>query len=138
MTPEKKARLEAAGFTVGTAAEFLGLTPEEEQYVEFRVALSRAVRERRIAANITQDALAAKIGSSQSRIAKVEKGDPAVSTDLLLKALFATGATVTDALRGHNGVSGHAPARTRGRRKSLAAGHPALLHTRRHKPLIPA
>lgn len=98
MTPEKKARLEAAGFTVGTAAQFLGLTPEEEQYVEYRAALCKEVRARRVAANITQEDLAAKIGSSQSRIAKAEKGDPSVSTDLLLKALFATGATASDAL----------------------------------------
>ena len=99
MTPEKKARLEAAGFTVGTVTEFLGLSPEEEQYVEYRLALSKAVRERRIAANVTQDDLAVKIGSSQSRIAKAEKGDASVSTDLMLKALFATGGTASDALR---------------------------------------
>ena len=116
MTPEKKARLEAAGFTVGTAAQFLELSPEEEQYVEYRVALSREVRARRVAGNITQEDLAAKIGSSQSRIAKAEKGDPSVSTDLLLKALFATGAKVGDVIVVHS--DGEQTSRLRKARKT--------------------
>ncbi len=41
---------------------------------------------------MTQTVLAEKIGSSQSRIARTEKGDPQVSLDLLIRALFATGA----------------------------------------------
>ena len=34
MTEEKKKRLEAAGFQVGTVAEFLNLTPEEKEKIE--------------------------------------------------------------------------------------------------------
>ncbi len=33
------------------------------------------------------------IGSSQSRVAKMEAGDPSVSVDLLLKALMMLGVT---------------------------------------------
>jgi hypothetical protein len=47
MDAAKQARLEAAGFRVGMVAEFLGLTPEEEALVEVRVALARALKERR-------------------------------------------------------------------------------------------
>ncbi len=42
---------------------------------------------------MTQIELANAIGSSQSRVAKMETGDPAVSVDLLLKALMAVGMT---------------------------------------------
>ncbi len=45
MDKEKKARLEAHGWRVGTTEEFLGLTPEEAAYVELRLKLSDAVRE---------------------------------------------------------------------------------------------
>jgi predicted transcriptional regulator len=35
----------------------------------------------------------AKMGSSQSRIAKIESGDPSVSLDLIVRALLTSGAT---------------------------------------------
>jgi hypothetical protein len=41
-------------------------------------------------------ALAKKLKSSQSRVAKMEAADPSVSLDLLLRAYFATGATKGD------------------------------------------
>jgi transcriptional regulator with XRE-family HTH domain len=37
--------------------------------------------------------LAAKLQSSQSRIAKMEAGDPSVSLDLLIRSLISLGAT---------------------------------------------
>ena len=33
------------------------------------------------------------MGSSQSRIAKIESGDPSVSLDLIIRALLTSGAT---------------------------------------------
>jgi transcriptional regulator with XRE-family HTH domain len=36
------------------------------------------------------------IGSSQSRVAKMEAGDPSVSVDLLIRALLALGARLFD------------------------------------------
>ena len=41
MDEEKKKRLEAKGWKVGTVAEFLELTPEEAMLVEIKLALSR-------------------------------------------------------------------------------------------------
>lgn len=93
MDAKKRKRLEAAGFAVGSAAEFLDLTPEDTALVEMRLALSRALRERRTDAGLTQSALARRIGSSQSRVAKMEAGDPSVSLELLIRALLAAGAS---------------------------------------------
>ena len=92
MKPEKQARLEAAGFKVSTVEEFLGLTAEESALIDVRIALSAAIKQKREAQPLSQAALAKRIHSSQSRVAKMEAGDPSVSTDLLLKALFAAGA----------------------------------------------
>jgi len=40
MDTSKREYLEQAGFRVGTVAEFLGLTPEENELVEIKVALT--------------------------------------------------------------------------------------------------
>ncbi len=85
-------RLERAGWMVGSARDFLDLSPEEEALVEIRLALGDEVRASRRRANLTQLALARRIGSSQSRIAKIEIGDTTVSLDLQLRALLAIGA----------------------------------------------
>jgi len=92
----KRARLEAHGWRVGSAAEFLELTPGEAAFVETKLALSRCVRTRRIAQNVSQVALAKRLKSSQSRVAKMEAADATVSVDLLLRALFALGAKRRD------------------------------------------
>jgi predicted XRE-type DNA-binding protein len=96
MDKEKKARLEARGWRVGTAEEFLGLTPEEAAYVELRLKLSDAVREFRKKRHLTQIQLAELLESSQSRVAKVEAADESVSLDLLIRSLLALGATHQD------------------------------------------
>ena len=93
MDARKRKRLEAAGWRVGSAAEFLELSAEEAALVEMRLAVSDALRGRRQDAGLTQGALARRLKSSQSRVAKMEAGDPSVSLDLLLRAYFATGAT---------------------------------------------
>ena len=93
MDAKKRKRLEAAGWTVGDATEFLKLTPEEAALVEMRLALSRTLRERRQAAGLTQMALVKQLGSSQSRVAKLEGGDESVSLELLIRALLSVGAS---------------------------------------------
>ncbi len=80
------------GWTDGTVAEFLDLTPEESPLIEMKLALSRHLKKRR-AASLTQSELAQKLQSSQSRIAKAENGHPSVSLELLVRAILATGAT---------------------------------------------
>jgi hypothetical protein len=96
MKSTKRARLEAHGWRVGSAAEFLELTPEESAFVETKLALSRCVRSRRTAQNVSQAVLAKRLKSSQSRVAKMEAADATVSVDLLLRALFALGAKRRD------------------------------------------
>ena len=99
MHPAKKKRLAAAGWQTGTVADFLELSPEELALIETRIAVSSGIRDRRQATGLTQAALAKKLRSSQSRVAKMESGDSSVSLDLLLRAYFATGATRRDLAR---------------------------------------
>jgi DNA-binding XRE family transcriptional regulator len=91
----KKERLESQGWRVGTVAEFLELTPEENALIEIKLALSRSLKARRQKV-MTQTELANKIHSSQPRIAKAENGDGSVSIELLIRAMLATGATIQE------------------------------------------
>jgi DNA-binding XRE family transcriptional regulator len=94
--PEKRKRLEARGWRVGSAADFLDLSAEEAALVELRLRLSASLRARRSALGLTQVELARQLGSSQSRVAKIEAGDPSVSLDLLLRSLVSLGAKPGD------------------------------------------
>lgn len=91
MDKAKKAKLARKGWKAGSAAEFLGLSTEEIAYVELKLALSEKLKEKRTLSKMTQAELARITRSSQSRIAKMEAGDPTVSIDLLVKSLFALG-----------------------------------------------
>jgi len=93
MEKRNKRQLKAKGYRIGDAKDFLGLSPEESAYIEMKLALSQALAQKRKQRRLTQLELARKLNSSQSRIAKMEKGDPTVSVDLLVKALLAMGAT---------------------------------------------
>lgn len=93
MHKKKKKALESKGYKIGSAEELLGLSKEEAEYIELKLTLSQALVKRRKQKNLTQNQLAKILKSSQSRIAKMEKGDPAVSLDLLVKSLLAMGAT---------------------------------------------
>ena len=92
----KRQKLEAAGWKVGTVAELLELTPEEEAIVEIRVALSKSLKRMRQQEQLSQQKLAEKTNSSQSRVAKMEAADRSVSIDLLIKSLLSLGATRED------------------------------------------
>ena len=96
MKNSKRTRLQARGWRVGSAADFLGLSAEEAAFVETKLALSQSLRKRRTAQNISQTALAKRLKSSQSRVAKMEAADATVSIDLLLRGLFALGAKPRD------------------------------------------
>ena len=93
MKRSKKERLEAAGWRIGTAADFLGLTKEEELLIEMKLGLAASLRKRRAAKRLSQTQLAKRLGSSQSRVAKMEAADASVSIDLLVRALLELGAT---------------------------------------------
>ena len=92
MHASRRKKLEATGYRVGNAAEFLGLSPEEAALIDMKVKLSIQLVELRKKGRISQTALANMIGSSQSRVAKMEACDPSVSMDLMFKAAFALGA----------------------------------------------
>lgn len=91
MDKRKKKKLAKKGWKVGSVAEFLDLSAEESAYIEMKLALSEKLRERRRRKKLTQAELAKAIESSQSRVAKMEAGDPTVSIDLLVKSLLALG-----------------------------------------------
>ncbi len=99
MKKAKRERLTAAGWRVGSADEFLGLSTEETAFLDLKMALSAALREQRQARKMTQVALAKRLNSSQSRVAKMEAGDPSVSLDLLVRSLLAVGARPTTIAR---------------------------------------
>lgn len=103
MRTAKQKRLEKAGWRVGDAADFLGLDDVESRLLDIKVALSQLLRATRTGSRLTQFELAAKIGSSQSRVAKLEAGDPTVSVDLLVRSLIAAGAKATDLAKAVSG-----------------------------------
>lgn len=92
----KRQRLEAAGWRVGNAEDFLGLSPEEVAFIEMKLSLSKRLRELRLSQKLSQESLANRINSSQSRVAKMETSDPSVSLDLIVRTLLAMGATRED------------------------------------------
>jgi DNA-binding XRE family transcriptional regulator len=96
MNDKKKKQLEAHGWRVGSVDEFLGLSKEEVAYIELKLALSEHLKKRRKQMKLTQVELATRLKSSQSRVAKIEAGDPSVSLDLLVRSLLALGTSQTD------------------------------------------
>lgn len=96
MREDKKKRLEAKGWKVASTAEFLNLSPEDDAFIEIRLRLAAGLKKRRLRHRVTQIELAKSVKSSQSRIAKMETGDPTVSIDLLVRTLLALGATKRD------------------------------------------
>ncbi len=96
MKNEKRFRLERAGWVVGDATQFLNLDPREVQFLELKLALAGGVRQLRESHGLSQAALARQIGSSQSRVAKMEAADGSVTLDLMVRSLLVIGATPGD------------------------------------------
>ncbi|MBW4646639.1 MAG: helix-turn-helix domain-containing protein [Goleter apudmare HA4340-LM2] len=92
----KRQRLEAVGWRVGDAADFLELSPEEVALIEMKLSLSRYLKELRLKNQLSQATLAKRIHSSQSRVAKMEAGDSSVSLDLIIRTILAVGGTRED------------------------------------------
>jgi ribosome-binding protein aMBF1 (putative translation factor) len=99
MKKTKKARLESQGWKIGSVSEFLNLSPEETAYLEMKLALSKTLQDRRRRKGLTQLQLARMLRSSQSRVAKMEAGDPSVSLDLLVRSLLVLGTPKKSVLR---------------------------------------
>lgn len=77
------------GWSEGTVAEFLQLTPEEEAIVEMRVRISRAVREKRDKLGISQRELAKRMGTKQPHVSEIENGVATLET--MIRAYLALG-----------------------------------------------
>ena len=92
----KRVRLKAAGWVVGSVKEFLGLPEADAVLIEMKLALSQSLRDRRKKQGLSQVQLAERLQSSQSRVAKIEAGDPSVSMDLLVSSLLILGASSAD------------------------------------------
>ena len=99
MDKKKLLKLQKHSWKSGDAADFLGLSKEEATYVELKVSLARYLQKKRQARRLTQDGLARLIHSSQSRVAKMEKSEPTVSIDLMVRSLLALGVSKAELRR---------------------------------------
>jgi ribosome-binding protein aMBF1 (putative translation factor) len=93
MLQSKRKKLEAKGWKLGSTTELLGLSREEARFIELRLKLAEGLKARRQASGMSQVNLAKALKSSQSRVAKMEAGDPTVSIDLLVKSILMLGAS---------------------------------------------
>ena len=93
MNKTRLQKLQAAGWKVSDTRDFLKLSEEEAMLVELKLSLTSALKQARAKRRLSQVDLAQRMGSSQSRVAKIEAGDPAISLDLIVRALFAAGVT---------------------------------------------
>jgi hypothetical protein len=96
MKQAKRRRLERAGWRVADTATFLGLTVTERRFIDLKLALATGLRQLRERRGFTQAALARHLGSSQSRIAKLEAADSSVSVDFMIRSLISVGAGPAD------------------------------------------
>ena len=96
MDKATKKKLAAAGWQTGDAQDFLGLTQAEAAFIDLKLALAADLRSRRLEKHLNQTQVAKLIGSSQSRVAKMEAADPSVSVDLLIRSLLKLGAERKD------------------------------------------
>jgi hypothetical protein len=96
MNSAKKRKLESNGWRIGSTQEFLGLSERESAYIELKLKLGENLKKIRLKKNLTQIDLAKLLRSNQSRVAKMEAGDPSVSIDLLIKSLLALGTSHQD------------------------------------------
>jgi len=96
MDRRKEQHLQSAGWKIGNATQFLRLNDEDAALIELKLGLANAVREERRRRRMTQQQLGKLLGSSQSRVAKMEAADPSVSIDLMVRSLLRMGASRKD------------------------------------------
>ena len=125
MNAKKKRRLQAAGFKTGTVQDFLGLTDHETQLIEMKVGLALALKKRRKRKKLTQKDLAEIMGSDQSRVARVEKGEGTL--DLIVGALLKAGATPTQIGRALAGTKTEQLGQTSRKSKKRGSGQATYL-----------
>lgn len=99
MRAGKRIKLEALGWKLGDTADFLQLSSAESTVIEFKVNLARTMKELRKDQDISQQSLAKLMGSSQSRVAKMEACDSSVSMDMMVKSMAVLGASSLDIVK---------------------------------------
>lgn len=136
MNETKRKRLVEAGYHATTVADFLGLSTEQNELIEIRLALTSALKKQRGKSSLSQSRLAEKIGSSQSRVAKMEAGDPHVSLDLMIRALLAAGMTRGEIAETICGTEGASPGRGTLTPPNGSAAEPPARRTRASKQTV--
>jgi len=96
MDKADKRALEAKGWKTGDARDFLGLSDAEAAFIDMKLALAADLRARRLERHLNQTQVARILGSSQSRVAKMEAADSSVTVDLLIRSLLKLGAERRD------------------------------------------
>ena len=94
MDATKRKALEAAGWQVGDAAAFLGMSDAERQLLDTRVELALAIRRQRQARHLSQKQLGAILKTSQPRVTKIERAASDVSMDQLVRAFTGAGGKI--------------------------------------------
>jgi predicted XRE-type DNA-binding protein len=94
MDATKRKALEAAGWKVGDAADFLEMSEDERQLLDTRVQLALAIRRQRESLQMSQKQLGERLKTSQPRVAKIERAASDVSLDQLVRALTAVGGRI--------------------------------------------
>jgi ribosome-binding protein aMBF1 (putative translation factor) len=105
MAARRLKQLRKTGWKIGSTRESLGLSDEVARLVELELSLIDPVKEARRKRGLSQVDLAQRIGSSESRVAEIEAGDPSVSFDLIICALFAVGAGARELRRAGSGTA---------------------------------
>lgn len=93
MKQTKQDKLRKVGYRVIGTQEFLGLSDMEMELIDLKIALIEKLKQTRAARNLTQQQVAALVGTSQSRIAALERGRGDATLDLICRTLFALGMT---------------------------------------------
>jgi ribosome-binding protein aMBF1 (putative translation factor) len=114
MDAKKRKAIEAAGWKVGDAADFLEMSAEERQLLDTRVAFARAIRLQRESVKMSQKELGARMKTSQPRVAKIERAAPDVSLDQLVRALAAAGGRIVVSAKKGNVSKGKRPTKSTG------------------------
>ncbi len=94
MDAAKRKLIEAAGWKVGDAADFLEMSDHERQLLDTRVKLALAIRKQREARHLSQKQLGALLKTSQPRVAKIERAASDVSMDQLIRAFTMAGGKI--------------------------------------------
>jgi predicted XRE-type DNA-binding protein len=111
MQTTKRKALVAAGWKIGDAADFLGMSAEESQLLDARVKLAMAIRQQREARGLSQKELGSRLKTTQPRVAKIERAASDVSMDQLVRAFTAAGGKLIIRTSKRKAIQGKGPSK---------------------------